>query len=161
MAPALARLGRDTLRAQALAGGYVLREPGQGPLVHLVSCGAMIPETLAAAAFLENEGVGANVIHLSSPRRAYEDWRAHREDGRHILDTLIPPHTRQAPIVTVLDGAASALAWIGSVFGQPTTPLGVCAFGQSGSRQDLYRCMHIDAESIMEAAFSAVDEAGR
>ena len=40
------------------------------------------------------------------------------------------------------------------MFGQPTTPLGVCGFGQSGSRKDLYRCMRIDEESILEAAFA-------
>jgi pyruvate dehydrogenase E1 component len=159
MEPALALIGRDALREQALAGGYLLREARETPIVHLVSCGAMIPETLAAADYLEREGVGARVIHLVSPRRALEDWRRHPADGQHILGTLIPAETRRAPIVTVIDGAASALAWMGSVFGQPTTPLGVCGFGQSGSRSDLYRCMHIDEESILEAAFAAVDKA--
>ena len=87
---------------------------------------------------------------------------AHRDDGRHIMARLIPASQRHAPIVTVQDGAASALAWVGGVFGQPTTPLGVCHFGQSGSRQDLYRCMSIDVESILCAAFDAVEseEAG-
>ena len=70
MEPALARLGKDALRGQALAGGYLLREAQEtrgAPLVHLVSCGAMVPETLAAAEYLEREGVGARVIHLVSP----------------------------------------------------------------------------------------------
>ena len=159
MEPALARLGTDALRRLALDGGYRLREAGQQPMVHLVSCGAMIPEALQAAEYLEREGVGANVIHLCSPRRAYDDWRAHRIDGGHLLGRLIPPGQRAAPIVTVLDGAPGALAWIGGVFGQPVTALGVSRFGQSGSRQDLYRYMGIDVESILEAAFAAVDEA--
>jgi pyruvate dehydrogenase E1 component len=158
MEPALARLGADELRRQCLRGGYVLKEAGQEPLVHLVSCGTMIPETLDAAAFLEREGVGANVIHLCSPRRAYDDWRTHRSNSR-LLDTLILSGQRTAPIVTVLDGAAGALAWIGSVFGQPLTALGVGSFGQSGSRRDLYRAMRIDTDSILEAAFDAVDRA--
>jgi pyruvate dehydrogenase E1 component len=165
--PALARLGREALREQALAGGYLLREAGErgdgprsgAPLVHLVSCGAMIPETLAAAEFLEREGVAARVIHLVSPRRALEDWRKNGDGGEHVLASLLPPHTRRAPIVTVIDGAASALSWVGGVFGQPTTPLGVRGFGQSGSRRDLYHCMGIDEESILEAAFAAVDAA--
>ncbi|HUJ74108.1 MAG TPA: pyruvate dehydrogenase, partial [bacterium] len=141
MEPALARVGRDALRGCALDGGYLLREAGQDPLVHLVSCGAMIPEAVAAAEFLESEGVGANVIHLCGPRRACDDWRAHGADGRHLLGRLIPPGQRRAPIVTVLDGAPGALAWIGGVFGQPVTALGVSRFGQSGSRKDLYRYM--------------------
>jgi pyruvate dehydrogenase complex dehydrogenase (E1) component len=43
------------------------------------------------------------------------------------------------------------------LFGQPATALGVCSFGQSGSRSDLYRCMEIDTESTVSAAFDAVD----
>ena len=75
-----------------------------------------------------------------------------------LLAGLMAPHQRTAPIVTVIDGAAGALAWLGSVFGQRLTPLGVQAFGQSGSRRDLYRSMHIDVDSILEAAFEAVEE---
>ena len=156
LGPALARMGREELRRRALAGGYRLREPAPGPLVHLVSCGAMVPEALAAADLLEREGVGASVIHLTSPRRAFEDWRAHR-DGGGLFDGLILPGERAAPIVTVIDGAASALAWVGGVFGQPSTALGVCTFGQSGSRGDLYHCMEIDTEAIAGAAFDALD----
>jgi len=155
---ALSRHGTAGLAAQALSGGYVLKEPGAGPLVHLVSCGAMIPEALEAAAFLEREGVAARVIHLVSPRRAYEDWRR-RPAGAHCLARLIPVGERRAPVVTVLDGAATALAWVGGVFGQPTTALGVHGFGQSGSRQDLYRAMRIDVDSILDAAFAAIDAA--
>jgi pyruvate dehydrogenase complex dehydrogenase (E1) component len=48
---------------------------------------------------------------------------------------------------------------VGGVFGQPTTALGVHGFGQSGSRQDLYKAMRIDRDSIVEAAFDAIDAA--
>jgi pyruvate dehydrogenase E1 component len=155
--PALARWGAEELRAQALAGGYLLRQARQKPVVHLVSCGAMIPEAVAAAEYLEQEGVGANVIHLVSPRRAYEGWRAHQADGHHVFARTMQPDQRRDPVVTVIDGAAGALAWIAGVFGQATTPLGVRCFGQSGSREDLYRCMQIDTESIVEAAFASLD----
>ncbi|MCL5997665.1 MAG: pyruvate dehydrogenase, partial [Chloroflexi bacterium] len=169
--PALERLGHSELERQALAGGYCLREARtQAPLVHLITCGTMVPEALAAAEYLEREGVGANVIHLLSPRRAFEDWqrctqRQYHHAGNailridHHLATLIPPGQRGAPIVTVLDGASHALAWVGSVFGQRTTSLGVDKFGQSGTRQDVYRYMHIDVDSILAAAFAAIDEA--
>jgi len=60
--------------------------------------------------------------------------------------------------VTVLDGASHSLAWVGSVFGQRTTSLGVDKFGQSGARGDVYRYMHIDVDSIIAAGFAAVDE---
>jgi pyruvate dehydrogenase E1 component len=158
MLPALARLGTDVLREQALAGGYVLREAGQAPLVHIISCGAMIPEAMEAAEYLEAEGVGANVVHLVSPRRACDGWKRN-PGGGHLLARLIPAAQRTAPIVTVLDGAASTLAWTGGVFGEATTALGVDDFGQSGMRRDLYRAMRIDRDAIIEAAFDAVDRA--
>jgi pyruvate dehydrogenase E1 component len=157
--PALDVLGPDELRRQALAGGYVIRAARTAePLVHLMTCGAMVPETIAAAEYLEREGVGANVIHLLSPRRAYEDWQRQRMGTQHHLATLIPSAQRRAPIITILDGASHSLAWVGSVFGQRTVALGVDKFGQSGLREDVYRYMHIDVDSILAAAFAAVDD---
>jgi pyruvate dehydrogenase E1 component len=157
--PALDRLGGKELQRQALQGGYVLHTPGvKGPLLNLVTCGTMVPEAVQATEYLEREGVAVNLIHLFSPRRAYEDWQQHRQDGASHLAGLIAPEQRRAPIVTLLDGASHSLAWVGSVFGQPTFSLGVDKFGQSGTRQDVYRYMHIDVDSILATAFAAVDE---
>jgi pyruvate dehydrogenase E1 component len=103
--------------------------------------------------------VAANVLNLTSPRSLYETWQAHLPIQRNsgLLDWLIEPAERRAPIVSVLDGASHSLAWLGSVFGAPVTALGVDAFGQSGARQDLYRHYHIDTQSIVAAAFDALD----
>ncbi len=156
MEPALERLGREELRRQVLAGGYrVALTPNPSPewergdALNLVTTGAMVPECLQAAAYLENEGVGVNVIHLTSPRRAFED--------REHLATLIPEHLRAAPILTVHDAASHALAWVGGLFGQRTRSLGVNKFGQSGYREDVYRYMHLDVESIVAAGFGLID----
>ncbi len=158
MQPAIDRLGLGVVREQALAGGYRIRVAAQrDPLVHLVTCGAVLPDVLAAADYLEREGVGVNVIHLTRPRRLYEDWKQHGHVSRH-LATLIPVDERHAPIVTVHDGASHALAWLGSACGQRAVALGVDKFGQSGSRQDVYRYMGIDALSIAAAAFGLLDE---
>ena len=75
--PALAqRLGEETLRPHALAGGYVLREPAPGAdQVALAVCGALVDEALAAAAQLaEEEGIEAWVFNLTSPDRLYREW---------------------------------------------------------------------------------------
>jgi pyruvate dehydrogenase E1 component len=56
------------------------------------------------------------------------------------------------PLVSVLDGHAHALAWLGAAIGVPQVPLGVAGFGQSGARDDLYRHYGIDAETIAAAA---------
>jgi pyruvate dehydrogenase E1 component len=124
----------------------------------------MIPEAVAAARFLQREGVAANVLNLVSPRRLFEAWQQARRQQGHApqpsvdpLGRLIPPDERRAPIVTVQDGASHSLAWLGSVYGAPVTALGVDDFGQSGARADLYRHFRINAEHIAEAAFAAVD----
>ena len=163
--PALDRLGATELRRQVLEGGYRLLDwqtatPDADPrsLVHIASTGIMLPEAMGAAAMLQAEGIAVNVLNLTSPRRLFENWRAAqwgRRPGREpsqLLSWLIPPHERQAPIVTVQDGASHNLAWLGSLFGSYLIPLGVDDFGQSGTPADLYRHFHIDSQAIFEAA---------
>lgn len=158
--PALARLGAAELRRQALLGGYRLvdrrdhADHPRAPVVQIAAAGALIPEAVAAAAYLRREGVAANVLNLTSARRLYEAWRAGAP-----LGWLIPPDEARAPIVTVHDGASHALAWLGSIHGAPVRPLGVDAFGQSGGRAALYHSFAIDVESIVAAGFEAADAA--
>ncbi len=162
---AQARIGEAALRQSVLAGGYRLLDeaPAGDPVVLLAATGAVVPEALAAAEYLRGEGVAAQVLNLTSPRRLYETWRAEvgRPSSGHpeALAGLIPPPERRAPIVTIQDGASHSLAWLGSIYGAPVTALGVDAFGQVGSRADLYQKFHLDAMSIAEAAFAAVDRA--
>ncbi|MFN8444154.1 MAG: 1-deoxy-D-xylulose-5-phosphate synthase N-terminal domain-containing protein [Caldilineaceae bacterium] len=165
--PTLQQLGENALRQQMLAGGYRLRDwrsanqaLDQRYVVQIAASGALIPEACAAAEYLWSEGVAANVLNLTSPRTLFESWRTTITFGAspNLFDWLILPGERNAPIVTVQDGASHALAWLGSVFGTRVYPLGVDDFGQSGSRDDLYRHFNLDAEAIAEAAFSALDE---
>ncbi len=73
------RLGEEQLRRDVLAGGYRLREPGDGPArsagVVIATCGPMVPEVLAAAELLDAEGLPALVLDLTSPDRLYRQWR--------------------------------------------------------------------------------------
>lgn len=172
---ALQRIGVAQLRKQVLAGGYRLidwRDNGEEQtgtippyLVHLAASGAIVPEVLAAAVYLQNEGLSVNVLNLTSPRRLFETWRNAQQahivqsaaTGARALDWLILPEERHTPIVTVHDGAPHALAWLGSISGAPVVSLGVNAFGQSGTRADLYHAFGIDSAAIIEAAFAAVD----
>ena len=59
----------------------------------------------------------------------------------------LAPHCR---IVTVIDGHPATLAWLGSVQGHQTIPLGVEHFGQTGTISDLYRHYGIDTDGIVE-----------
>jgi pyruvate dehydrogenase E1 component len=167
LAPAQQRLGETNLRQQVLAGGYRLRDwrasgvaLEERYVVHLAASGALIPEACAAAEYLWQEGVAANVLNLTSPRRLFEQWRANMPGtpAAQLFDWLIPPGERRAPIVTIQDGASHSLAWLGSVFGAPVYPLGVDDFGQSGARTDLYHHFNIDAEAMIVAALNAVDD---
>ena len=58
------------------------------------------------------------------------------------------------PLITIIDGHPTTLAWLGSVHGHRTRSLGVEHFGQTGSIAELYRHYGIDAEGIMRAAQS-------
>jgi len=163
--PALDRLGEEKLREQVLAGGYQLLDWRQGGpdvdpryVVHIAAAGAMVPEACAAATYLWQEGVAANVINLTSPRQLFARWRATPYAQRATLfDWLIPPGERHAPIITVQDGASHSLAWLGSALGAPLIPLGVDDFGQSGTGADLYRHFGIDWQAIAAAAFAVCE----
>ena len=170
---ALARLGEDELRRQALLGGYriVDRRTAAPELpvqdaVQIAVGGIMVPEAVAAAKRLHAEGVAANVIAVTSARRLYRTLRdarearlrdAHRDANLGHLATLIPAEERRAPIVTVQDGASHSLAFLGGAFGAPTVPLGMDAWGQSGSRSALYDYAGIGVDEIVNAAMLALE----
>ncbi|HYI14431.1 MAG TPA: transketolase C-terminal domain-containing protein, partial [Thermomicrobiales bacterium] len=173
MAQALDRLGQDELRRRVLAGGYrIVDAPTDAPdadpadTVLIATAGVMVPEAIEAARLLHAEGVAATVLNLTSPQMLFDEWQGRQRwlmglaDGPQPaihLDTIIHEPERRAPIVTVMDGASHALAWLGSVYGAQCVSLGVDDFGQSGSRQDLYRHYGIDAEHIASAAFAMLD----
>ncbi|MBV8717311.1 MAG: pyruvate dehydrogenase [Chloroflexi bacterium] len=168
---ALSRLGEAALREHVLRGGYRLLEPDPdlvasgAPRVVLAACGPIVPDVLDAAAELSSEGVAATVLNITSGDRLYAEWQTSRlcavrsstapPTAGH-LGTLILAEERRAPLVTVLDGASHALAFLGSVFGQPTVPLGMDRFGQSGGRADLYGYAGIDAGHVVNAALLAL-----
>jgi pyruvate dehydrogenase E1 component len=176
LGPAEQRLGARELRKQVLAGGYCLldwREAGivfaPENIVQVVATGAMIPEAIEAVKILWNEGVAANLLAIVSSGRLFEHWQSARQTQIHNgtvnsfqpLSWLIREEEKHTPIITVHDGASHSLAWLASVHGAPLIALGVDDFGQSGSREDLYRHFGISANQIAEAAFSAVDLWGK
>jgi pyruvate dehydrogenase E1 component len=160
------RLGVDHLRRDVLAGGYRLREPiDRHAEVVLATCGPVVSEVLAAAAMLDDEGVSSVVLDLTSADRLYREWRLGLRDATrlarsaapvHQIARLIAPHERRRPIVTVHDASSHHLAWLGGVFGAPTLPVGVDAFGQSGSIADLYHLFDLTSEQIVNAALAAI-----
>lgn len=164
-AVALERHGEDRLRDDVLAGGYRLVEPDGDVDVVLATCGAVVPEVVTAARVLADEGVSALVLDLTSPDRLYRSWRAGLRDASrtarpavtgHHLASLLRSAERRAPIVTVHDAASHHLAWLGGVFGTRVVPVGVDAFGQSGSIPDLYGVFDLLPDQLVNAALVAL-----
>ena len=166
-----ASMGEDRLRAHVVAGGYRLRGPSDDSLVPVVlaGSGSVMPELVAAATELEEEGIGATVLSITSPDRLYAGWirTLRRSQSRliapgddHHLATLIPPPLRRAPIVTAHDAASHALAWLGSVYGQRVVPVGVDDFGESGTIPELYERFGLQADQVVNSALVALAASG-
>jgi pyruvate dehydrogenase E1 component len=166
------RLGETQLRQLVLRGGYRLIDAqydaedrsllDRSAVVQIAVSGAMAPEAIAAASALHREGVSANVLAVTSPDRLYASLReghhhASESAEQSPLANLIPPSERRAPIVTVADAASHPLSFLGGAFGVPVVPLGVDAFGQSGTQAELYDDYGIGEQAIIAAAYDALD----
>ncbi len=151
---------RDERRAAALRGGYRLRDPRERGLeaaVTLVGMGAVMPEVLAAGTALSDFGVPAEVVCLTSADLAFRALSARRglSESREPLDDLFPPDST-APLVTVIDGHPSALAFLAGLRSAPIACLGVDGFGQSGVLDELYRHHGLDSDTIIGSAMDLI-----
>jgi pyruvate dehydrogenase E1 component len=152
---------REARRRQVLAGGYRVRTADGAPALTLVGVGALMPEVCAAADALAGEGIGCDVVCLTSADLVFRALQARRglADGDDaILDELFPAD-RAAPIVSVLDGHPHTLSFLAAIRGAPIACLGVDDFGQSGDVDDLYRYFGIDTDTIVGAAVDLLETA--
>lgn len=165
---ARSRIGDALLRRQVLAGAYRLVDarPVDGdeaaPQVQIAASGAVLPEALAAAGELAEEGIGAHVVDVTSLDRIYSAWQRTLRQGVRtatapsLAGPLRTVFADRVPVVTVHDGASHAMAWLGSALGAPCVPLGVDEFGQSGSVRELYELHDLLPGSIVNAALAAL-----
>ena len=144
--------------ADALKGGYWLRQPAPGAEAAIVFTGSIAPEVLAAFEQLADDIPGLGVLNVTSLDVLHRDWSAskaarwtdkptqtcHAED---LLSVLAP----NAGLVTVIDGSPGALSWLGGVRGMRVSPLGTDRFGQTGDLIDLYDTYRLDAAAIIDA----------
>jgi pyruvate dehydrogenase E1 component len=144
---------RERRRRQVVAGAYLLRR-AENPKVTIAAMGALVTEALAAAGRLDEAGVPADVVCVTSPGLLFRALRArqgHEPGDAWILDQAFSAG-RAVPLVTVLDGHPHTLAFLATINRVPHAALGVTRFGQSGSIDDLYRYNSIDTDSIIRAA---------
>jgi pyruvate dehydrogenase E1 component len=144
---------RERRRRQVVAGAYLLRRARRSAIT-IAAMGAVVPEALAAADRLEQAGLDADVICVTSPGLLFAAWQARQ--GRTQADTWILdqvfPAARATPMVTVLDGHPHTLVFLSVINQVRSTALGVTRFGQSGAIEDVYRYHQIDTDSIVRAA---------
>ncbi len=153
-------------QADIVSGGYWYAPPEAGSDIAVVCMGAVTPEAISAHESIVRDFAAAGLLVLTSPDRLHADWlAAQRNRGRTAgqvdrsaspVERLLAPLSRDARIVTVLDGHPLALSWLGSVRGQRVVPLGIESFGQSGDIPDLYRAYRLDSAAIVDAVARAV-----
>ena len=128
---------RERLRQQVLAGAYRLVDRRGEPeyqlgvnVVHIVACGAMVPEAVEASRRLLEEGVMANVINITGLGPLYTRFQQLMRSTiktkprlSEFMADVVPVEDRSAPIVTVIDGHPHSLAWLGSALNTPTLRL--------------------------------------
>ena len=147
----------DKWKAEALAGGYWLREPGPTAEAAIVAMGAVMPEALAAWEELSPDLPGLGLLSVTSPDLLHRGWseaQAARWNGNRQsshVETLLTKLPAGAGLVTLCDAAPASLSWLGGVIGQRVAPLGVDRFGQTGTLADLYAAYRIDGAALTEA----------
>jgi pyruvate dehydrogenase E1 component len=144
-------------QANALAGGYWLREPGPQADAAIIAMGSVMPEALAAFDALRDDLPGLGLLSVTSPNLLHRGWSEAQADrwrsGRkpsHV-ETLLARLSPRARLVTLCDAAPASLSWLGAVVGHRVAPLGVDRFGQTGSLPDLFAEYRLDGEAITEA----------
>jgi pyruvate dehydrogenase E1 component len=147
-------------------GGYWYAPPEDGADIAIVCMGAVTPEAIEAHESVVKDFAGAGLLVLTSPDRLHADWlAAQRNHGRTVgtvdrstapVERLLGSLSRDARLVTVMDGHPLTLSWLGSVRGQRVVPLGIETFGQSGDIPDLYRAYKLDAAAIVDAVARSI-----
>lgn len=147
-----ARTMTTELRRDILSGGYWLVPPNLDTEIAIVACGAVLPEAMAARAQLAQD-LDVALLVVTSPGRLEREWRESLSVGTSShIDTLLSDISQGVGLVTVVDAHPATLSWLGAVRHQPTLPLGVDHFGQSGDVPDLYHVHGLDADAIIGAA---------
>ncbi|GEL25304.1 pyruvate dehydrogenase E1 component [Pseudonocardia sulfidoxydans NBRC 16205] len=150
---------RERRRTQVVAGAYPLRRAPGKPDVTIAAMGAIVPEALAAADRLAEQGIAADVVCVTSPGLLFDAVQAragHGDADTWVLDAAFPAH-RAAPLVTILDGHPHTLAFLAGINQVRATHLGVSRFGQSGDLESVYRHHGIDADAVVTAALDVTD----
>ncbi|MBZ9740624.1 transketolase [Mesorhizobium sp. CO1-1-4] len=147
------------LEEEILNGAYWMRKPGPNAQIVVAYTGAIAPDAIEAIGLMAEDRRDVGLLAVTSADRLNAGWTAAqraRDNGlshaRSHIERLLEDVPSYCGIVSVIDGHPAALAWLGSVHGHRTRPLGVEHFGQTGTIAELYRHFGIDARGIIAAA---------
>ena len=157
----------EGVREGILAGGYVLARYGAGKgaaQVRLLGSGSILPQVIAAAELLAEEGVTSEVVSITSyaeldrgARAAERDRRLGHADARAHVEALL---SGDAPIIAASDYVRAVPSMIAPYLTAPFTVLGTDGFGRSATREGLRAFFEVDGPSVALAALSRLAEKG-
>lgn len=157
-----ARAITPQLRDDIIDGGYWMRRPGPNPDAIVIYAGALASEAIKAVGMMAEDRRDIGLLAITSADRLFAGWTAAqraREQGqteaKSHIERLLEGVSSHCVLVTAIDGHPATLAWIGSVHGHKTRPLGVDQFGQTGTIAELYHHNGIGAAGIMTSTGSA------
>ena len=145
----------EGVEAQVLKGGYRLGShgPREGRRVTLLGSGAILTEVVKAAQHLATQGIGVDVLSITSWSELARDGMAH---DKAFLAELLGETT--GPVIAATDYVRavpeSVRAFVPAGRGYFT--LGTDGFGRSDTRAALRRFFQVDALSIVEQALAAL-----
>jgi pyruvate dehydrogenase E1 component len=146
------------LARDVVEGAYWLKPPADGADLAIVACGAVVQEAAAAYELLREDVPDIGLLVVTSAARLHRGWLESRRHGSMngarepaFIERQLAALSPGAGLVTVLDGHAATLSWLGAVRRHNVIPLGIEKFGQSGNILDLYRTYGIDEAAIVDA----------
>jgi pyruvate dehydrogenase E1 component len=146
----------EGVEPQVLRGGYRLSSHGpvQGRRVTLLGSGAILLEVMKAAQALTEQGIGVDVLSITS-------WSELARDGQQSASPWVTEllNGSAGPIVAATDYVRavpdSVRAFVPA--GRRYVTLGTDGFGRSDTRAALRQFFGVDAHSIAQAALEALE----
>jgi pyruvate dehydrogenase E1 component len=153
------------VEADVLRGGYRFGAYGPGasdganskaPRVTLLGSGAILTEVIKAAHQLAAQGVGVEVLSITSWSELARDGMADATGtNSHLMQLLSATH---GPVIAATDYVRAVPESVRAFVpeGRRYSTLGTDGFGRSDTRAALRRFFAVDADSIAQAALTAL-----
>ena len=144
--------------ADVLRGGYRLGAYGPSDAaqrVSLLGSGAILTEVVKAAQQLAAQGVGVEVLSITSWSELARDGMAQADKASHLAQLL---SATQGPVIAATDYVRAVPESVRAFVpeGRRYTTLGTDGFGRSDTRAALRRFFAVDADSIAQTAWRAL-----